>query len=167
MLILAKLLKALHSDSGPWSLAFGVGLGMIMGLTPLLQLHNLLLLFIVLFLRVNLSTFLVSLGLFSVLAFALDPLMMNIGESILTSEGLLGLWTSLYNTGIGRLSLFYNTLTMGSLVVSLLLAPIVIFASKLLVIKYREHFLQWVEKWKVVQMLKGSRIYQLYQGLGG
>lgn len=34
MQLLAKLLKALNSDDSPWQLAFGVMLGMIMGLTP-------------------------------------------------------------------------------------------------------------------------------------
>ena len=56
MQLLAKLLKALNSDDSPWQLAFGVMLGMIMGLTPFWGLHSLLILFIVLFLRVNLST---------------------------------------------------------------------------------------------------------------
>lgn len=167
MLILAKLLKALHSDAGPWQLAFGIMLGMMMGLTPFYRLHNILILFIVLFFRVNLATFLLSFGVFSILAFLLDPLMMGIGEALLVNEGLSGLWTALYNTGIGRLSQFYNTLTIGSLLFSILLAPFVLFASKILIIQYRKRFLAWIEKLKVIQFIKGSRVYQIFQGLGG
>lgn len=167
MLILAKILKALHSDAGPWQLAFGIMLGMMMGLTPLFRLHNVIILFVVLFFRVNLATFLLSFGVFSVIAFILDPMMMGIGEALLLNEGLSGLWTSLYNTGIGRLSQFYNTLTIGSLLFSILLAPFVLFASKILVIQYRKRFLAWVEKLKIIQFIKGSRVYQIFQGLGG
>ena len=47
MQLLAKLLKALNSDDSPWQLAFGVMLGMIMGLTPFLGLHSIIILFIV------------------------------------------------------------------------------------------------------------------------
>lgn len=166
MFVLAKLLKALHSDAGPWSLAFGILLGMIFGLTPLLTFHNLVVLFFVLFLRVNLTTFLLSWGVFSVVAFLLDPIMNIIGEAILTNDGLHGIWTSLYNTGIGRISQFYNTLVMGSLALSLLLAPFVLLLSKLLIIKYRAHFLVWIEQWRVIQVLKSSRVYQIYQGFG-
>lgn len=167
MYILAKLLKALHSDAGPWSLAFGIAFGMMMGLTPLFSLHNLLVLFIVLFCRVNLSSFLLSLGLFSLFAYLLDPLMMNIGESLLSQQNLSAIWTAFYNTGVGRLSQFNNTLMMGSVVLSLILFPLLVMVSKFLVINYRQHVLQWMEKWKVVQLIKGSRFYRIYQGMGG
>lgn len=167
MIILAKLLKALHSDAGPWQLAFGIMFGMMMGLTPFFRFHNLLILFIVLFFRVNLATFLLSFGLFSVLAFALDPVMIGVGESILLNESLQGLWTALYNTGLGRISQFYNTLTFGSFFVSLLFAPVLLFISKILVVQYRQRFLVWVEKLWIIQLVKGSKVYQIYQGLGG
>ncbi|GAB5382673.1 MAG: hypothetical protein Alis3KO_39650 [Aliiglaciecola sp.] len=166
MIVLAKLLKALHSDAGPWSLAFGIMLGMIFGLTPLIKFHNLIILFVVLVFRVNLSTFLLSWGVFSVIALMLDPLMMNIGEAILTSQSLQGSFTAFYNTGLGRISQFYNTLTMGSLAVSLVLAPVVLLLSKVLVIKYRIHIMEWVDQWNIVQLIKGSKVYQIYQGMG-
>lgn len=167
MFVLAKLLKALHSDAGPWSLAFGIMLGMVFGLTPLLNLHNLLVLFVALFFRVNLSTFFLSWGVFSLLALMLDPLMNNLGETILTGQSLQGVWTWLYNTELGRLSQFYNTLTMGSLVVSFIAAPFILAISRLLVIQYRVLFLAKIERWKVIEVLKGSRVYQIYQGMGG
>jgi len=58
-----------------------VCLGMIIGLTPLGSAHNAIVLLFVLMLRVNLGIFLVSLGLFSGLAYFVDPI----------SE-LLGFW---------------------------------------------------------------------------
>lgn len=166
MQLFAKLLKALNSDASPWQLAFGIMLGMIMGLTPFLGLHSLIILFIVLFLRVNLTTFLLAYALFSGFTLLLNPLMADIGESMLTSQSLLMSWTALYNTSLGQLSQFYHTLTLGSLILSLLLAPIILVISKLLIVQYRVRFMLWVNKLKIVQVVKGSRLYQLYQALG-
>ena len=39
--LLQSLVKALHSDGTPGQLAAGLALGSILGLTPLLNLHNL------------------------------------------------------------------------------------------------------------------------------
>lgn len=167
MYLLAKLLKALHSDAGPWQLAFGIALGMIIGLAPLFRLHNILILFIVLFFRVNLSTFLLSWGAFSVLALLMDPLMVALGESVLTSASMEGLFSALYASGIGQLSQFYHTLTMGSLLTSLVLFPIVLFAGKYLVVEYREHIMAWFEKFRIVEIFKSSRVFQLYQRMEG
>lgn len=166
MQLLAKLLKALNSDDSPWQLAFGVMLGMIMGLTPFLGLHSIIILFIVLFLRVNLSTFLLAYALFSGLTLMLNPMMASIGESLLTSANLTAMWTSLYNSTFGQLTQFYHTLTLGSLLFSLILAPLILVISKILVVQYRVRFMQWVNKLKLVQFLKSSRIYQIYQTLG-
>ena len=163
MYFIAKLLKALHSDAGPWQLALGLALGMMMGLTPLLRLHNLFILFIVLFFRVNLTTFLLSFGIFSVLAFVFDPMMASVGESVLTNPSMESLWSALYATGFGQLSQFFHTLTMGSLVTSLILFPIVLFVGKYLIEQYREKFMAWIEKFRIVEIVKGSRIFQLYQ----
>ena len=167
MYLLAKLLKAIHSDASPWQLALGLMLGMIVGLTPMFRLHNLILLFILLLFRINLGAFLVSLAVFSILAFILDPVMIHIGEMALASPALTEFWTALYNTGIGRLSQFYHTLTMGSLILSLVLSPVLLFVSKYLIISYREHVMEWVDKLKIMQALKGSRLYQVYQTVGG
>ncbi|GAC31771.1 DUF2062 domain-containing protein [Paraglaciecola polaris] len=166
MQLLAKLLKALNSDDSPWQLAFGVMLGMIMGLTPFLGLHSVLILFIVLFLRVNLSTFLLAYALFSGFTLILNPMMADIGESLLTSSDLNGMWTNLYNSTFGQLMQFYHTLTLGSLLFSLILAPFILVISKVLIVQYRVRFMQWVNKLKIVQVIKSSRVFQLYQALG-
>lgn len=166
MQLLAKLLKALNSDASPWQLAFGIMLGMMMGLTPFLGLHTVLILFVVLFLRVNLTTFLLAYALFSGLTLLLNPMMADIGESLLTTSNLAGLWTGLYNSTFGQLTQFYHTLTLGSLLLSLVLAPFILVISKILVEQYRVRFMLWVDKLKIVQFVKGSRLYQLYQALG-
>ncbi|WP_340676801.1 TIGR03546 family protein [Paraglaciecola sp.] len=163
---IAKLLKALNSDASPWQLAWGFTIGMIMGLTPLLGLHSLILLFVVLFFRVNLSAFLLSWALFALLALPLGSLMAQLGESILGSESLIPLWTQFYSTTVGQLTQFYHTLTLGSLVLSILISPFLLVASKLLIVQYRERVMVWVNKIKLVQFIKGTNFYRLYQAIG-
>lgn len=167
MYFIAKLFKALNSDASPWQLALGIMFGMVVGLTPFWRLHNILILFVVLFFRVNIGTFLLSLTAFGILAFVLDPAMVWVGEAVLTAESLKGLWTSVYNTDLGQVSQFFHTLTMGSLVVSALFCPVVLLLSKWLVVKYREHIMAWVEQLKIVQFLKGTRVFEIYQKLEG
>jgi uncharacterized protein (TIGR03546 family) len=167
VVFLAKLLKALSSDASPWQLAFGLMLGMIIGLTPIWRVHNLLIFFVVLFMRVNLTTFLISLTLFSGIAYLFDPVMINLGEYLLTHPGMQGSWTAFYNTNLGQLSQFFHTLTLGSLVISLIFAPVLLVISKLLIVQYRERFMVWTNKLKLVQFLKSSRIFQLYMDMRG
>tara|TARA_R110000868_G_scaffold81468_1_gene230596 strand:- start:777 stop:1280 length:504 start_codon:yes stop_codon:yes gene_type:complete len=163
---IAKLLKALNSDASPWQLAWGFTLGMIMGLTPMLGLHSLILLFVALFFRINLSAFLVAWALFSLLALALGSFMAGVGETLLSSANLIPLWTQLYSTTFGQLTQFYHTLTLGSLIVAILFSPILLVASKFLVLQYRGKVMVWVNKIKLVQFIKGSNFYRLYQAMG-
>ncbi|MFT6989423.1 MAG: hypothetical protein ACJASL_001396 [Paraglaciecola sp.] len=164
--ILAKLFKALNSDSSPWQLAFGFAFGMVMGLTPLLGLHSLLLLFTVLFFRVNVTGFLVSWAVFSVFAIPFSIMLSNLGEGLLLNEGMQSIWTALYSSYFGQLSQFYHTLTLGSLLVSVCLFPLILIGSKKLIEQYRQRFMQWVTQWRIVQFIKGSNFYQLYQAIG-
>ncbi len=72
--LIAKLLKVLNSDTDPSQISLAVCFSMIVGLTPFFSLHNLMILLLALFIRVNLSSFLLGLALFSGVAYLLDPL---------------------------------------------------------------------------------------------
>ena len=163
----AKFLKILNSDAEPGQISLGFAFAMIAGFTPLMSLHNLLVLLLVLFLRVNLSAFLLGLALFSVLAFALDPLFHQIGLTILTLPALNELWTALYNLTLWRLERFNNSIVMGSLVVSLALFVPMVVAGNILVRKYREHVLQWVMRTRFMQAFQASKLFSYYQSVSG
>ena len=163
----AKFLKILNSDAEPGQISLGFAFAMIAGFTPLMSLHNLFVLLLVLFLRVNLSSFLLGLALFSALAFALDPLFHQIGLAILTLPALNGLWTALYNSTLWRLERFNNSIVMGSLVVSLALFVPMVAIGNLLIRKYREHVLQWVMRTKIMQAFKASKLFGYYQTVSG
>ncbi|MGM0480684.1 MAG: TIGR03546 family protein [Pseudomonadota bacterium] len=163
--LLAKLLKALNSETSPWALAMAMVLGMVLGLTPLWRLHNLLILLAALIFRVNLSLFLLSFAIFSGIAYLLDPVFHQLGLTILNAQSWQGIYEAMYATALGRVSQFYHTITMGSLVVSILLSPVLAVVSYFVINNYRNKIKAHLLKLKVVQLIRGSRFWRLYMDL--
>ncbi|MGX5915054.1 TIGR03546 family protein [Aliidiomarina sp. Khilg15.8] len=165
--MLARFLKALNSESGPWAIAWAFVLGMIMGLTPLWSLHNLIVLFLALSLRVNFTGFILAWIFFTGIAYLFDPVADYIGEAVLQAQALLPLWQSLYEMPLARLFQFNHTITLGSLLFALLFAPIWLYISYLLVINYRKRVQRWFNKLKIVQALKGTKFFRIYERVQG
>jgi len=160
---LAKLLKALNSETSPWSLAWGVALGMVLGFTPLFSMHNIIVLFAVLALRINLSFFLISFAFCSGLAYLFDPAFNYMGELLLTTPALLETWQALYEMPLARLAQFNHTITLGSLVVSLLMLLPALFITRFIVINYRTHIQVRMSRLPIVNVIKGTKFWSLYQ----
>ena len=161
---LSKLLKALKSGETPAQLAGGFVLGMIMGLTPFWNLHNLVVFILILIIRVNISMVILGFAVFSGFAYLLDPVFHNLGFwALVDMNSLKNLWTSIYNTPIGALTNFNNTVVMGSLIISLVLILPVFFLAKVGVVQYRENIDAKVQKWKIVQIFKSSKLYSIYE----
>jgi uncharacterized protein (TIGR03546 family) len=161
--LLAKLLNILNKDATPAQIAGGMALGFVAGLTPTANLHNLVILILVLMIRVNISSAILAWGFFSAIAYLLDPVSNKIGYALLTAPALSGLWTALYNTPVVPWTNFNNTLVLGSLVLALLLCVPVYFLIKRGVINYRERIMARIQKWKIMQILKASKFYNLYR----
>jgi uncharacterized protein (TIGR03546 family) len=161
---IAKLIEILRSAASPNQIAFGFVLGMAIGLTPLWSLHNLVIFILIVILNVNITMAIFSFGIFSGLAYLIDPLLHNIGFFILVDlSSLHGLWTAMYNFPILALSKYNNTVVMGSLICSILLIFPMFFLTKKAVVVYRENIDTKMEKWKIVQAVKGSKIYSIYE----
>lgn len=163
--LLAKLIRVLNSETNPGQISLGLCFAMIAGLTPLLSLHNLVVLLLVCILRVNFAAFFLGLGVFTGMAYVLDPLFHSLGLAVLTAPPLEGLWTSLYQSVWWRLEYFNNSIVMGSLVFSIGLFVPVLLLSNLLIRRYRQHVLAWVQKTKIMQIFKASKLYETYQTL--
>lgn len=161
--ILSKFFKALRSNQSPKQLAWGFVLGMIIGLTPLANLHNLVVLFLIIIININAAMAIAAFILFSLFAYLLDPLFHSLGYWLLVDlEGLRPLWLFVSTTpGLAWANL-NNTVVLGSLVVALLLIVPMYFFTKWWVRQYREKIDARLQKWKVFQILKGSKLYQLY-----
>ena len=165
--LLAKLLKALNSETGAWALAFAFVLGMIMGFTPLWRVHNLVILLVALLFRVNLSAFILSFLVCSGLAIALDPLFHQWGVAVLSAESWQPLWQSLYSVATWRVLQFHHSITMGSVLFSLALAPVVLVLGYWLVTQYRQRIQARVNQLRVGQVLKASKFWSLYESIRG
>ena len=163
--IIAKFFKVLNSEGDPGQISAAFCLAMIAGFTPVSTPHNLLVLFGALLFRVNLSGFILGFGLFSGIAYILDPLFSAIGLGVLKAGPLEGLWTAMYNSALWRIENFNNSIVMGSLVVcAVLIVPLYMLSNRL-ILKYRVHVLDWVDKLKIVKALKASKIYDAYQAI--
>lgn len=163
--LVANLLKLLNSETEPAQISLALCLAMVLGFTPLLSMHNLIVLFLVCVVRVNLSAFLLGWALCSGIAWAIDPLFHALGTWVLTLPALHETWTSLYNIPLFRLARFNNTVVMGSLTASLALFIPLFFALNLLVRNYRVHLLTWVDKSRLMQIFKASKVYDIYKAL--
>lgn len=160
--LIARLLKVLNSQDSPSQISLAMVIAMIIGLTPLNSPHNLLFLFLVLVLRVNLTMFLLTLAVFSLIAYLVDPISNALGLYLLELPALNGLWTEFYNNTLMRLIGFNNTLLLGSLVLALILSIPGFFAGRFIVINYREYIMAWVKKSRVALWFKSGKIYSAY-----
>lgn len=165
--IVAKLFKIINSETEPFQISLALCFAMVAGLTPLWRLHNGVVILLVLLLRVNLSAFILGWLGFSGIAYLLDPLFHRLGLIILTSDSLQTLWTMLYNSTLWRITHFNNSVVMGSLMVSLILFLPLFLASNLIIRKYRDHILAWLRKTRLVQVIKASKFYNIYQSVSG
>ena len=159
--MLAKILKVLNSQASPWQIGWAIALGLFAGILPF-GLLTLLIILIVCLLTINLSTFIVVWGLTKglMLLFA-DPLE-NLTWQYAQNDTLLKL---LANTETLQLLHLHHTLTLGAFVLGAVLVVPVAWLSKVLVMQYRSCVMSSVEKWKLTQMLKASKLFALYEKL--
>src|SRR6266496_945341 len=141
------LLKHLHSDDTPGQVGAGLAMGAILGLTPLLNLHNVVVLILIIMLRVSFSGALLGWLLFTPLGFAFDPLFDALGHRLLLeTPALTGVWTTLYNTPVVPLTNFNNTVVLGSLAVAVALFLPLNALGRFGVRRYRAAGQAWVRR---------------------
>jgi uncharacterized protein (TIGR03546 family) len=157
-----SLIKLLHSDTGTTSISWGVAMGFILGMTPAFSLQTVLVFLLLFIFRIQIGAAFLTAFFFKFIAFFLDPLFNSIGSSVLEMESLKGLFTQLYNMPIIPLTRFYNSIVMGSGVLSILLIPFVFYGSKYLIIKYRSTVVVRAQNTKVWKLFKATGFYKWY-----
>src|ERR671923_592177 len=135
--LIQSLFGALHSEGTPGQLAAGIALGSILGLTPLINVHNAVVFGALVLLNVSFAGGMLGWALFVPIGFLLDPLFDWIGHSLLLAPSLTPMWTSLYNMPIAPLTNFNNTVVLGSLVFAVLFTIPLFFAARYGVVRYR------------------------------
>ncbi len=155
-------LKLLNSDTGTFSLAAGVSLGMVLGMSPLLSLQGLLIVIICLLFRVQVGAVFISSFFFAFVAYLFDPAFHALGEKLLLNPDLASLWTKLFNMPLVPLTRFNNTIVMGAGVLGFAMVPIVFVLSYFLITKYRILVVQRIKETKLWKALQATSLFKWY-----
>ena len=162
--LVQSLVKALHSEGTPGQLAAGIALGSILGLTPLVSLHNAVVFAAVVLLNVSFPGAMLGWALFVPVGFLLDPLFDAIGRRLLLdTPALTPLWTTLYNTPVVPLTNFNNTVTLGSLVFSVVVFLPLFIATRWAVTRYRATIGERVRQSQWYRAVTASKLYNVYR----
>ena len=157
------MFRALNSDGTPGQVGMGMAIGLAFGLTPLLSLHNLVILAVAMLTTVSFPGVMLGWAVGVPIGFLLDPLFDQVGMAILMSDATAPFFTWVVNTPVIALSGLNNSITLGSLVVWFILILPAFFLFRALVARYRVHVLAYVQRWRVVQVLKSSKLWSVYE----
>ena len=162
--LIQSIVKALHSDGTPGQVAAGFALGAIIGFTPLLQLHNLVVFALIMLLNVSFPGAMLGIAVITPLGFLLDPAFDALGRLLLLdTPALTPLWTSLYNMPVMPLTNFNNTVVLGSLVASLGLFIPIYLSARVGIARYRATVGARIQQSKWYKAIAASKLYNLYR----
>jgi uncharacterized protein (TIGR03546 family) len=163
---ISQFIKVMRAGASPAQIAGGFAMGFLIGLMPFWTLQGVLIFCVVLLINVNLSAATFALFVASFIAFLFDPIFHDLGFYVLASiPALRETWTVLYNMPMAPLTRFNNTVVMGSFISGILLLVPVYFGMKKLVVAYRTGIEEKIKKWKVVQIVTGSKLWQWYENI--
>jgi uncharacterized protein (TIGR03546 family) len=161
--LLQSLVKTLHSDGTPGQIAAGIALGAALGLTPIANAHNLIVLLLLAVLNVSFASGMLAFAIFVPVGFMFDPIFHRIGRMLLVeTPSLRPMWTAMDNVPGLALTNFNNTVVLGSVVVWLVLFVPIYFAARVGVVKYRATIGQKVMNSKFYKALQASKLYNVY-----
>ena len=158
-----SLVQTLHSDGTPNQIGLGVALGAALGLTPIVIVHNVVVLLLLAVLNVSFGAGMLGWAVFAPLGFALDPLFDRLGRVLLLDvPALRPMWTAWDNSPLLPYTNFNNTVVLGSVVGWLLLFLPIHFLARHLVIVYRARLAERVRRSRAYQAVTASKIYNVY-----
>jgi uncharacterized protein (TIGR03546 family) len=161
---LQSLVKTLHSDGTPIQIAVGFAWGAALGLTPLVNIHNLVIICALALLNVSFGAGMLAMALFAPLGFLLDPVFDRIGHTLLVdTPSLRPMFERLDTSPVLALCNLNNTVVLGSIVGWLALALPTFFAMRYAVIKYRSTIGERVRRTRAYQTIVASQAYNVYR----
>src|SRR5882724_10355452 len=161
--LIQSIIKTLHSDGTPGQVAAGIALGAALGLTPLMNVHNLIIFSLIVLLNVSFGGGMLGWALFVPLGFLFDPIFHWLGERLLLAPSLRPIWTDWYNTPLVPYTNFNNTVVLGSFVSWLVLAVPIFFAARYGVARYRATIGERVRQSKFYKAITASQVYNWYR----
>jgi uncharacterized protein (TIGR03546 family) len=162
--LIRSLFKTLHSDGSPAQIAFGIALGAALGLTPIANVHNVLIVLLLAVLNVSFAAGMFAWAVFVPVGFMLDPVFDRLGRMLLVdTPALRPLWTTWDNVPGLALTNFNNTIVLGSLLVWLALFVPLYVAARIGVVRYRATIGERVKNSRYYKLLEASQLYNAYR----
>lgn len=161
--LIQSIIRTLHSEGTPGQVAAGIAIGSVLGLTPLLNLHNLVIFSLVVLLNISFGGAMLGWALFVPVGFLLDPVFHAAGLQLLQAPSLRPLWTALTNIPIVPYTNFNNTVVLGSVIGWLALALPIFFAARYGVARYRATVGERVRRSRWYKAVTASRAYNVYR----
>lgn len=154
--------RMLNSETGTNQLASGLTMGLFLGFSPFLSLQTFLILFVLLFFRIQIGAAFLGAFFFKFIAFITDPLADLLGRWVLESDSLRSLWVTLYNMPLIPMTRFNNSIIMGSFLVALALSIPAFFVFKFLIEKYRNTVVTRFKRSKLWKAFTATKFYNWY-----
>ena len=164
---IAKLLRILNSETAPINISLALCFGMVVGFTQIWSAHNLIILFIVLFFRVNLSAFILGTFFFKSISLLLTGVFHQIGLALLTSEIYRNVGTYLYNIIFWKFDRINNTVVLGSIITATISYLPMLFFFNFLIKRYRKYILSYMKSTKIAKAMMSSNVYHYYKKYSG
>jgi uncharacterized protein (TIGR03546 family) len=162
--LLQSLVKTLHSEGTPTQIAAGVALGAALGLTPIANVHNVVIVLLLALLNVSFGAGLFAWAAFVPVGFALDPVFDWLGRFLLVDiPSLRGLWTAMDNAPGLALTNFSNTVVLGSVASWMLLSAPIFLLTRAGVVRYRATIGERVRRSHLYKAIAASRAYNVYR----
>ncbi|MDH4468433.1 MAG: TIGR03546 family protein [Bacteriovoracaceae bacterium] len=156
------LLKLINSETETDQIAWGLTLGLVLGMSPFLSLQTFLVLLCIFIFRVQMGAATLSGFFFAFVAYIFDPVFHIIGLWILRLPALQGLWTDLYNIPLVPLTKFNNTVVMGAGVVTIIVCVPGFFLFRKLLTKYRQTVVARFKQTKIWKAVEATSLYKWY-----
>ncbi len=161
--LIQSIIKTLHSAGTPGQVALGMSLGSSLGLTPLMNLHNLIIFSLLVLLNVSFGGGTLGWMLFLPVGFLLDPGFHAIGLSLLEEPALRPMWTTFTNTPILPYTNFNNTVVLGSFIAWVVLFVPIFFAARYGITRYRATVGERVRQSRLYKAVTASQAYNIYR----
>jgi len=153
------LVSALRDLNSPRRIAWGVALGMVVGLVPKDNLTAAVLGMLLLTVRINLAAGTFTALIFACLAAFCDPFTDRLGFALLTSPSLLPFWNWLFQWPATAWTGLNNTIVVGSLALGMWLFYPVYFLTSRSAMRLKERYGD-----RLSDRLKKYRLYQALLG---
>jgi len=162
---LIKLIKSLTANQRPGEIGLAVAFAWLLALIPGGSALGILIFLITFFLRINSAALLLSLALFSLFAFTLDPLLHEAGYALLKWEPWVALVEGFHTSFLGSWFRLNNTLVSGGFLVGVVsFIPMVLLTIGLIKL-FRFSLMPLLNKIGVVKAVLNLPIIKQIHGL--